>query len=93
MVTYSYERQNIIQSALKRIREGDSIKEYFMGDSAVKYYVCRIHLLKVHYLDYNQSILSKYIHTYHSRFIPVGVAEASQIFFRDAHDEGNIIQK
>jgi hypothetical protein len=23
-----------------------------------------------------------YIHTYHSRFIPVGVAEASQIFLR-----------
>jgi hypothetical protein len=26
-----------------------------------------------------------YIHTYHSRFIPEGVAEASQIFFQDAH--------
>jgi hypothetical protein len=26
-----------------------------------------------------------YLHTYHSRFIPVGVAEASQIFIRDAH--------
>jgi hypothetical protein len=26
-----------------------------------------------------------YIHTYHSRFIPEGVAEASQIFLRDAH--------
>jgi hypothetical protein len=25
------------------------------------------------------------VHTYHSRFIPKGVAEASQIFFRDAH--------
>jgi hypothetical protein len=25
------------------------------------------------------------IHTYHSRFIPEGVAEASQIFLRDAH--------
>jgi hypothetical protein len=24
------------------------------------------------------------IHTYHSRFIPVGVTEASQIFLRDA---------
>jgi hypothetical protein len=26
-----------------------------------------------------------YIHTYHSRFIPEGVAEASQTFLRDAH--------
>jgi hypothetical protein len=24
-------------------------------------------------------------HTYHSRFIPEGAAEASQIFLRDAH--------
>jgi hypothetical protein len=24
--------------------------------------------------------------TYHSRFIPEGIANASQIFFRDAHD-------
>jgi hypothetical protein len=26
-----------------------------------------------------------YIHTYHSRFIPEGVAEISQIFLRDTH--------
>jgi hypothetical protein len=26
-----------------------------------------------------------YIHTYHSRFIPKGAAEASQILHRDAH--------
>jgi hypothetical protein len=26
-----------------------------------------------------------YIHTYHSRFIPGGVAEVSQIFLRDTH--------
>jgi hypothetical protein len=26
-----------------------------------------------------------YIHTYHSRFIPEGVAELSQIFLRDTH--------
>jgi hypothetical protein len=26
-----------------------------------------------------------YIHTYHSRFIPEGVAEASQILFPDAY--------
>jgi hypothetical protein len=26
-----------------------------------------------------------YIHSYHSRFIPEGVAEVSQIFLRDAH--------
>jgi hypothetical protein len=26
-----------------------------------------------------------YIHPYYSRFIPEGVAEASQIFIRDAH--------
>jgi hypothetical protein len=29
--------------------------------------------------------LLKYIHTYHSRFIPEGVAEVSQIFLRDTH--------
>jgi hypothetical protein len=28
---------------------------------------------------------SFYIHTYHSRFIPEGVAEVSQIFLRDTH--------
>jgi hypothetical protein len=26
-----------------------------------------------------------YIHTYHSRFIPKGVAEVSQIFLQDTH--------
>jgi hypothetical protein len=26
-----------------------------------------------------------YMHSYHSRFIPQGVAEASRIFLRDAH--------
>jgi hypothetical protein len=26
-----------------------------------------------------------YIHTYHSRFIPEGVADVSQIFLRDTH--------
>jgi hypothetical protein len=26
-----------------------------------------------------------YIHTYHSRFLPKGVADASQIFLRDAY--------
>jgi hypothetical protein len=26
-----------------------------------------------------------YIHTYHSRFIPAGVAESSEMFLRDAH--------
>jgi hypothetical protein len=27
----------------------------------------------------------RYIHTYHSRFIPEGIVEASQIFLQDAH--------
>jgi hypothetical protein len=32
------------------------------------------------------SVLSfTYIHTYQSRFIPEGIAEASQIFLRDTH--------
>jgi hypothetical protein len=26
-----------------------------------------------------------YVHTYHSRFIPEGIADASQILLRDAH--------
>jgi hypothetical protein len=29
--------------------------------------------------------VKKYIHTYHSRFIPEGEAEASRLFFPDAH--------
>jgi hypothetical protein len=29
--------------------------------------------------------LYTYIHTYHSRFIPEGVAEVPQIFLRDTH--------
>jgi hypothetical protein len=29
-------------------------------------------------------MIEKYMHIYHSRFIPEGVAEASQIFFRGA---------
>jgi hypothetical protein len=33
-----------------------------------------------------QTILWLVVHTYHSRFIPKGVAEASQIFLRVAHD-------
>jgi hypothetical protein len=31
------------------------------------------------------AIKYRLIHTYHSRFIPEGVAEASQILLRDAH--------
>jgi hypothetical protein len=40
-----------------------------------------------YYVKYvcQSSILSTYVHTYHSRFIPKGIAEASQIFLRDAH--------
>jgi hypothetical protein len=34
---------------------------------------------------YTRSLLHTYINTYHSRFILEGVAEASQIFLRDAH--------
>jgi hypothetical protein len=30
-------------------------------------------------------VFTKYIHTYHSRFIPKGVAEASQILLRGPH--------
>jgi hypothetical protein len=33
---------------------------------------------------YNKYTINN-IHTYHSRFIPEGVAEVSQIFFRDTH--------
>jgi hypothetical protein len=31
------------------------------------------------------AIHQSYIHTYHSRFIPEGVAEVSQIFLQDTH--------
>jgi hypothetical protein len=31
------------------------------------------------------NVFLKWLHTYHSRFIPEGVAEASQIFLRDTH--------
>jgi hypothetical protein len=40
----------------------------------------RSRLTRVLYEHYNT-----YIHTYHSRFIPEGVAELSQIFPRDTH--------
>jgi hypothetical protein len=36
-------------------------------------------------VDSRNLLILTYIHTYHPRFIPVGVAEASQIFLRDAH--------
>jgi hypothetical protein len=44
-------------------------------------------VLKVKCLGQNQNGISSvsYIHTNHSRFIPEGVAEASQILLRDAH--------
>jgi hypothetical protein len=32
-----------------------------------------------------KSLAKAGVHTYHSRFIPEGVAEASQIFLRDSH--------
>jgi hypothetical protein len=34
---------------------------------------------------YIYNIMVTYIHSYHSRFIPEGVAEASQIFLQDIH--------
>jgi hypothetical protein len=37
------------------------------------------------YFEELYSLLHTYIHTYHSRFIPEGVAEVSQIFLRDTH--------
>jgi hypothetical protein len=39
------------------------------------------------YSKYNlfQILINHNIHTYHSRFIPKGVAEVSQIFLRDTH--------
>jgi hypothetical protein len=39
-------------------------------------------IVEKHFIQY---CYYTYIHTYHSHFIPEGVAEASQIFFRDAH--------
>jgi hypothetical protein len=38
------------------------------------------------HLLYETRVILKQAHTYHSRFIPVGVAKTSQIFLRDAHD-------
>jgi hypothetical protein len=35
--------------------------------------------------SFDNSTLNFYIHTYHPRFIPEGVAEVSQIFLRDTH--------
>jgi hypothetical protein len=32
-----------------------------------------------------------YVHTHRSRFIPEGVAEASQIFLRNTHDLPNLL--
>jgi hypothetical protein len=38
---------------------------------------------KLHSKDYREG--GEYIHTYHSRFIPGGAAEVSQIFLRNTH--------
>jgi hypothetical protein len=42
---------------------------------------------KLKYNEFNvfTIVLGNTYHTHHSRFIPVGVAVASQIFLRDAH--------
>jgi hypothetical protein len=43
---------------------------------------------QLYYLTHKHLMLTEllsYIHTYHSRFIPEGVAEVSQIFLRDTH--------
>jgi hypothetical protein len=40
-----------------------------------------------------RKVICKKIHTYHSRFIPEGVAKASQIFLRDAHVISTIFGK
>jgi hypothetical protein len=45
-------------------------------ESAIKKTLLNVALLKHHHTC---------IHTYHSRFIPEGVTEASQIFLRDTH--------
>jgi hypothetical protein len=47
--------------------------------------VCNVRLTARHPVHLQFDIGAYYIHTYHSRFIPEGVAEASQIFLRDAH--------
>jgi hypothetical protein len=39
----------------------------------------------IHILNILKLKLHTYIHTFHSRFIPEGVAEASQIILQDAH--------
>jgi hypothetical protein len=37
------------------------------------------------YLQSAAELNDSFLHTYHSRFIPEGVAEVSQIFLRDTH--------
>jgi hypothetical protein len=56
--------------------------------TVLPYYLSVLHLqpLKISNIyQYFLTIESNNIHTYHSRFIPKGVAEVSQIFLRDTH--------
>jgi hypothetical protein len=46
--------------------------------------ICLLLLSSWHTICTQKSVVI-YIHTYHSRFIPEGVAEISQIFLRDTH--------
>jgi hypothetical protein len=42
-------------------------------------------LLNSLFIDTTNLAFVIYIHTYHSRFIPEGVADAAHIFLQDAH--------
>jgi hypothetical protein len=44
-----------------------------------------VQLFGFQYTPETTNKINTYIHTYHSRFIPEGAAEASQILLRDAH--------
>jgi hypothetical protein len=59
----------------------EKIKRYFNKCHFYKYYVFKTDQITQTFLS---SFLT-YIHTYHSRFIPEGVAEVSQIFLRGTH--------
>jgi hypothetical protein len=74
IVTYSYESQDVIQFVIKRLPGGwrCNCRSCYCNTILTRH-------------TYTEISLNHSLHTYHSRLIPEGVAEASQIFLRDAH--------
>jgi hypothetical protein len=70
------------------VSDGEETFEIFLHDEFYEFYqngLAMRNTANVSPLPSDRSLSQVYIHTYYSRFIPEGVAEASKIFLRDAH--------